>query len=384
MTVLKGMTWSHPRGYDPLIAVSRAWRDRTGIEMVWDKRSLQGFESFPVEELARHYDLIVIDHPHVGQIVRERSLIPLDGPERSAELAQLARQSVGPSFESYRYSDRLWALPIDAAALVQAWRPDLMPQPIANWREMQELAHAGRVACPLRAPHSLMLFYLLAANLGYACATVGPGPLIPVVVGERVFDMIRDLAGLIDPQCLEMDPIAVYEWMSQTNSRITCAPYIFGYVNYARTGFREAAIAFADIPEIGIHGSVGSTLGGTGIAVSAHSTVADIAIDFAFWIASAQVQCSFYAAGGGQSGNAVAWENPAINESSDGFYFKTRATLNAAFLRPRHDGYMQFQNSASELITNALRNAAKSRSVVEELNLMFAASFRHAEVVGTP
>ena len=81
--VLKGMTWSHPRGYDPMVATAEAWRDRTGIGIEWDKRSLQDFESFPVEELARRYDLIVIDHPHVGQITAEKCLAPLDLPGRA-------------------------------------------------------------------------------------------------------------------------------------------------------------------------------------------------------------------------------------------------------------------------------------------------------------
>jgi multiple sugar transport system substrate-binding protein len=65
---LRGMTWNHPRGYDPMVAVSAIWKDRTGVEIDWDKRSLQDFESYPVEELAARYDFIVIDHPHVGQI----------------------------------------------------------------------------------------------------------------------------------------------------------------------------------------------------------------------------------------------------------------------------------------------------------------------------
>ncbi|TIW79817.1 MAG: carbohydrate ABC transporter substrate-binding protein, partial [Mesorhizobium sp.] len=58
---LKGMTWSHPRGYDPMMACSALWQEKTGVSIEWEKRSLQDFESFPVEELARAYDLIVID-----------------------------------------------------------------------------------------------------------------------------------------------------------------------------------------------------------------------------------------------------------------------------------------------------------------------------------
>ena len=80
------MTWSHPRGYDPMVACSALWKEKTGVEIMWDKRSLQDFESFPVEELARAYDLIVIDHPHVGQITAEGCLAPLDvvGPRGRA------------------------------------------------------------------------------------------------------------------------------------------------------------------------------------------------------------------------------------------------------------------------------------------------------------
>lgn len=85
MTKLTGMTWSHPRG--PMVACSAIWAGKTGITIEWDKRSLQDFESFPVEELARAYDLIVIDHPHVGQITHEGCLEPLDIPGREAEPA---------------------------------------------------------------------------------------------------------------------------------------------------------------------------------------------------------------------------------------------------------------------------------------------------------
>src|SRR5690606_33464669 len=77
-TVLKGMTWSHPRGYDPMVAGSRLWQEKTGVAVTWEKRSLQDFETHPVEELARAFDLIVIDHPHVGQITHEGCLAPLD------------------------------------------------------------------------------------------------------------------------------------------------------------------------------------------------------------------------------------------------------------------------------------------------------------------
>ncbi|MFY9511985.1 MAG: carbohydrate ABC transporter substrate-binding protein, partial [Rubrivivax sp.] len=117
---LRGMTWDHPRGVDPLVACATLWQQRSGVAIDWERRSLQDFESFPVDELARRYDLIVIDHPHVGQVMRENCLRPFDG----AGLAGIADGSVGASYNSYHWQGRQWALPIDAATQVQAWRPD--------------------------------------------------------------------------------------------------------------------------------------------------------------------------------------------------------------------------------------------------------------------
>ena len=92
---LRGMTWDDPRCYDPLAACALTWRDRTGVQIARDRRSLQDFESFPVETLARRYDLIVIDHPHVGQVVAEGCLVALDVPRSAAECLTLAEASVG-------------------------------------------------------------------------------------------------------------------------------------------------------------------------------------------------------------------------------------------------------------------------------------------------
>lgn len=372
---LKGMTWSHPRGYDPMVACSRLWREKTGVEVAWDKRSLQDFESFPVEELARNYDMIVIDHPHVGQITAEKCLAPLDVAGREAERAALAEASVGHSYESYEWQGHQWAFPIDAASQVQAWRPDLLPAAPTRWEDVVALAREGRVLLPLRQPHSLMCFYTLAANLGTPCATgprEGDAALIGMEDGVRVFDLIRELAELIDPACLEMDPIAVSERMAEAGSTIACAPLIYGYVNYGIEGFRPEKLAFADIPAAGDNGPAGGTLGGTGIAVSAFSSNREAAIDFAYWIASGDVQRGPFAAAGGQPGHAAAWEDDTVNEATGGFYRNTRKTLDKAWLRPRFDGYMTFQEKASDRINEALREREGAKTVVADLNRMFS------------
>lgn len=375
MTVtLKGMTWSHPRGYDPMVRCSEDYMTKTGVEILWEKRSLQDFESYPVDELARAYDLIVIDHPHVGQVTRENCLLPLDVDGRHAEREALNAATVGPSYRSYFWQGRQWAFPIDAATQVQAFRPDLSARAPTRWEEVIDLAREGRVLLPLRAPHALMTFYTLAANLGQPCSTL-PGDLIDPAAGTRVYDLLQELVALIPPTCFDMDPIQASEAMAMADSEIACIPYTYGYVSYAWDGFRERRLSFADIPAAGTNGPVGGTLGGTGIAVSAYTSHPEAAIDFAYWISAAEAQRGPYAAAGGQPGHGAAWEDDGVNAPTWDFYRNTRATLEGSYLRPRHDGYMPFQAAASERISTGLRGGEAAGTVVADLNDLFRKSF---------
>lgn len=367
---LKGMTWSHPRGYDPLVACSAVWQARGRTEVVWDQRSLQDFESYPVKDLAERYDLIVIDHPHVGQIVGEGCLTPLDGPDREAERQALAAGSVGRSFESYRLNDRQWAFPIDAATQVQAWRPDRIPRPVRQWDELEVLAGSGKVALPLRPPHSLMCLFTLLGQSGAPARIAGP-ELIDPLIGARAFGRLATLVSRVDPACYGTDPIAAFEAMAQADSAIACIPLTYGYVSYARERFRPARLHFADIPRVEAATPVGSSLGGTGIAVSAYSRHQQAALDFAYWIASGDVQRGPYAAAGGQPGHAAAWEDDGVNAPVADFYRATRQTLEGAWVRPRHDGYMTFQHAAADRLNAGLRSHEPAARVIGDLNRLF-------------
>lgn len=372
---LRGMTWDHPRGYDPLVACSALWRERTGVAVAWERRSLQDFESYPVADLAARYDLIVIDHPHVGQIVGEQCLLPIDQPGREAALADFAAHSVGPSFRSYLWQGRHWALPVDAATQVQAWRPDLIDAPAKRWDEVIDLARRGLVTCPIRPPHSLMCVMTLAANLGRPCATER-GPLLDRQTFRTVWDMLRALDAHLDPATHGMDPIAVLEAMAAPDGRAAIAPLTYGYVSYAIAGFRPRRVHFADIPAAGSAGPIGSTLGGTGMAISARTAHPEAALDFAYWVCSADVQRGPYVAAGGQPGHSMAWEDDAANALTADFYRGTRATLEGANLRARHDGYMGFQHRSSIRIVEALEAKEGADTLGDDLDRMFAGSFR--------
>lgn len=368
---MRGMTWDHSRGYDPLAAASAEWEARTGHAIAWDRRSLQDFESYPVEDLARRYDLIVIDHPHVGQVAASGCLLALDEAIDSATLAGIAAGSVGGSYESYTLAGHQWALPVDAAAQVQAWVPGRIAAPVKHWFELAELVAEGRASLPLRPPHSLMSLFTLCGLTGLTLE--GSGDTLFPVSAAHAYDLLATIAGDVDPAAFEMDPIAMLEAMASPRSRLAVAPLIYGYVSYTVAGFRSEQVRFADIPALG-NGPRGSTLGGTGIAVSAYAQDPAGAAAFAAWVSGGAVQRDLFALTGGQPGHADAWEADTVNAVTHDFYRATRTTLDRAWTRPRHDGYMAFQHAASERINAALRSGEEGPQVIAALNQLYGAS----------
>ncbi len=70
MQRLEALTWDHPRGYNALAAAARLQAFAgSGLSIAWDKQPLEGFESHPITDLCARYDLVVLDHPHVGEAV---------------------------------------------------------------------------------------------------------------------------------------------------------------------------------------------------------------------------------------------------------------------------------------------------------------------------
>ncbi|MBB94159.1 MAG: ABC transporter substrate-binding protein [Rhodobacteraceae bacterium] len=360
------MTWDHPRAIDPLLALSEQWKLAHGVEISWEKRSLQDFESYPVEDLARSFDLIVIDHPHVGQVTGEGCLLALP------EAPEIAEGSVGGSFESYCYAGRQWAWPIDAAAQVQAVRPDLTG-PVTAWDDVMALARDGRVAIPLRPPHGLMSFFTLAANLGAPCRTGRDEAFCDRDGAGQALSMLKALADLVDPRCFGQDPIAVLDEMTSGES-IACAPLIYGYISYAIEGMAPKRVSFHDIASTGA-GVAGSALGGTGIAVSAFCAAPEAALAFARHIAGPEAQAGLYVSAGGQAGHRGGWTSASADVAAGGFYSGTLATLDGAWMRPRHDGYMPFQQAAAERVNQALHDG-QITAALDDLDAMYVKSFR--------
>ncbi|WP_457099632.1 extracellular solute-binding protein [Microbacterium sp. P5_E9] len=351
-TVLRGITWEHARGYGSVAAAATAYRTvAPDVEVRWDQRSLQAFADQPLESLVEEYDLLVIDHPHIPFAAENGLFARLDGAGHDDELAVLAKQSVGASHATYAHAGGQWGLATDAAAQVAAYRADLLPEPPRDWAGVLALAAQGRVLWPHKPVDSFSSLVTVASGNGEEPMRT-PGAFLSADGLAEAMETLRRLAALVPAENSTWNPIQTADALS-SGDRFAYAPLLYGYNNYSRAGFRSHRLTYTDIPS-SREGVRGSILGGAGIAVSALTKHPDQAIAHAFWLDSAGVQQGVYYDGGGQPGNAVAWDSDRTNADSLDFFRGTRATLEGAYVRPRFVHYIELQNALSEFVTDAL------------------------------
>lgn len=373
MITLRGITWEHPRGFGSVHGASPHYQSlNSEVTIQWEFRSLQAFADHPIEELVKKFDLLVIDHPHIPFAAENELLSPFIAGRFQQELELFESQSVGRSFESYSYMGRQWALPIDAAAQVSAFVPGKLDSPPEDWDGVRELAKAGKVLWPLKPIDAYSSLITLAANAGTPPMQQSDLFLEPEKM-LSVLSFMHEIISFVPDECFGLNPIQVADLLCQ-DSEWFYSPLLFGYSNYSREGFRNSRLKYSDIPS-GSEGVRGSLLGGAGIAVSAFSPNQEAAQEFAMWLNSAVVQRTWYYQYGGQPGNSVAWEDDALNADSLDFFRGTRATLEGAYLRPRHPRYMQVQDLISPLVTDCLRGNLTDAVLVEMSNQIVAQIF---------
>jgi multiple sugar transport system substrate-binding protein len=350
---LRGMAWDHPRAVNPLEAISAEWSETSGFVIEWDARPLKDFEDQPLEELATQYDLILIDYPFVGFAAESGLIVPANEWVDAGYLADQEANSVGPSYASYTWAGKQWALAVDAACQVSGVRNDLYSdQTPQTWQDVASLAarlatSSGKVAIPLNPNHAYCAF--LSVGLSRFGREFWPeGGRIGSAAGIESLEFLRSISGDLHAISRLADPIAVSDRMADT-TEIVYVPLMFGYSNYSRAGFRENIIRYGNAPA-GETGHRGSVLGGVGIALSSLSDHRDAAAGLARRIASPGVQSGIYATSGGQPGHAAAWRSSEVNELVEDFFIATRQTIDQAFLRPRVPGHRRFQVLAGELV----------------------------------
>ncbi|MFC6885232.1 extracellular solute-binding protein [Actinomadura yumaensis] len=392
MTELRGMAWEHARGIGCLRAVSAAYTERfPGVTITWDSRSLAEFEDVPVAELAARYDLVAMDHPYVGQAHATSALIPLDRLLPASVLAAQGASSAGPSHASYTWAGGQWALAMDAAAQVSAYRPDLLDElgwnaPPRSWDAvaalMEEMAAGGRRALfPANPTHLMCSLLTLCAQEAGPDGWLGPDGLDRDVAVPALERLLR-LLDLADPSSLDADPIGVLERMGApggdagggAGAAVAYAPIVFGYVNYARAEPGRRAVRFAGIPSPDGE-PAGSLLGGVGLAVSARSRAPEEAARFAAHVVGAEVQRGEYVRAGGQPGNRAAWTDPDVDAVNGGFFSATLPTVDRAYVRPRDPAYPLVHRRAGEELHRLVRNGAGAAELAARASEVCAATY---------
>lgn len=371
----KALTWDHPRGYNALAAASAGLDPRRdGLSIAWDRQPLEGFESHPIADLCARYDLVVLDHPHVGEAVEANCLQPLEAVFTAETIAELEAVTIGPCLSSYRFAGRHWALPLDAATQVMAARGDLVggtsPQ---TWDEVAALSGTtGKVALSLAGPHAILSYLSIAVALGEPPAVQDPDLLVSPAVGRQTFELLSELAARSPQSVRDKNPIGILDHMATHDDVVLC-PLVYGYVNYAAP-LTGRTIRFSNAPRVAAGSRPGSTLGGTGIGISKRCTVTPELKLHLLWLMGADAQTGFIPAHDGQPSRRAAWADDGVNWRWGDFYRSTADTLEAAYVRPRHNGYIGFQTRASALLREAFDSRRPAAAVVTELQTLYRAS----------
>ena len=382
MKTLRGITWDHPRGYGPLAGTAKAYERERGVRVEWDKRSLRDFGDAPLAELAHHYDMLIIDHPHVGGAADHRSLCAMEELLPQARVTGLMAESVGPSGASYHYGNRTWALPLDAAHHVTAFRPDRLDEaPPTTWSGVLELARRLRrdgtpMALPLAPTDCICSFMTLCASQGSA-----PGQRdrwVDRETGMTSLKWLREAASLTDRQSHDWNPIQCLDHMAHADDTPYC-PITFAYRTYTLDGLGRHPLHYVNIP-----GGRGALLGGAGFAVSLHSPWKREAASYGAWLCSAAVQSGPYLANGGQPANRAAWIGGHANASPDAFFASTIASLEQAYVRPRHPGFVDFQEWAGNAIRGFLDGDEGAEALLNRMDDAYHASLGESTPGGAP
>ena len=95
----------------------------------------------------------------------------------------------------------------------------------------------------------------------------------------KALERLKELAGVVPPECFELNPIAVCEAMTQTDDFAYC-PFIYGYSNYSRPGYARKILEFGGVVSVTPGAAPSTMLGGTGLAISAKCNNLSAAIEY--------------------------------------------------------------------------------------------------------
>lgn len=368
--ILRGLTWDHPRACDGLFAETirfNALNDNIAIE--WDVHSLRGFEATPIVETADKYDLIILDHPFMGDAAAAGALLNLREHLDAADLATLQESYIGLSFMSYDYGDGLWALPIDAASQVAVCRPDLLDGAVpATFDEAIAFGQRGGLGLSMANPHAFMNYLGIASCLGADISGNGEN-FLPHGIAVQALSILRQLARHIPDAAFDWSSIDLLEAMAQSDD-VTYCPFVFSFNSYAQapTAGRHR-LRYCDSPTNTANAA--TVLGGTGLAVSSSTRDVGAAVKAALHLVKEGAQIRMTEAGG-QAAHRSVWSPSAKKTINGTFFDECRTMQENAVLRPRWPGYIKLQNFAGQLLqTDCQEQARDGTQTIEKIEDYF-------------
>lgn len=377
--LLRGITWNHSRALPPLVATAQRFEElNPGVRIQWEKRSLHEFGHADLATLAHHFDLLVIDHPMAGDAEAANILTDLLPRLSAEEIKDLQDDSVGPSFLSYLYQGKLYALPIDAAAPATSFRPDLFERNNIEkpelWSDVLALARSGLVRMPAFSADIFLNFMGLCVSWGSTVAA-NPEYLMDHEIGTLCLELLHELAALMPEEIYRMNPIAIYEQMASGDSFAYC-PFAYTYSNYSRNGFGAKQVRFSNPVALEKDLPMRTVLGGTGIAISTKCNEQALALRYSMFVASRSCQSTLYSICGGQPARRSAWYDPLLNQITDDFFLRTATSIETAYVRPRYKGYVNLQERAGELIAEYCKHHGNTRNTLEEIDTLYRSSLK--------
>jgi multiple sugar transport system substrate-binding protein len=332
--------------------------------------------SFGLGDLAGYcetHDLIIYDHPFVGE-ARSRGLLRdlaplLSGVDRTA----FAADSTGPSWQSYIQGDGIWALPIDTAAQTGVWRADLLddagePVPETLDEVLALAARAARrgqwIAWPAIPTDQMCTLLTILASMGLDPGC-DPGDFLDRRAAAEAVEWMRRILAVAHPASGDWNPIRCLDHMAAQDD-VIYVPWAFNYVNYqAAAGPRR--IRFGRSPQVGAF-AARTILGGAGIGISARSKAPEAAFAYALHLSQPAYQSADYVRNGGQPGSRSAWQSPACNALTNGFFADTLPVLDASWLRPTYPGFLPIFHDATTRLAAVTAGQAPLSGFLDWIN----------------
>ncbi|MFD1200053.1 ABC transporter substrate-binding protein [Brucella gallinifaecis] len=365
MIRLSVLNWNNRRATAPVAAAIQAYRrDHPNVEIEQVIRPLSDFEHQGIEQVAKEHDIVIFDHPFCGAIATSECFLTLDDrlPELTSALA--SSSYIGPSLETYRFAGHVWGLPIDGATQHALVRNDLLAEMNAKlpttYADVLQLGRQARgkglyLGTPVQTPHALLSVFAYMANLGKPVEASDKQLLaIPEHSFTQAYDAVRAILDLSPLETWGWNSIDIHEQMAVRDD-IVYAPLVYGYATYGEPD-NVNRLGFAAFAGIAVPYHAGTAIGGTAMGISRHSVQQDAALAFASYMASDVIQASLVAEHHGQPGGHCGWTDADMDARYNGFFSSVISTVEAAWIRPRFQGYVEFQQLGGEAIARSLAN----------------------------